>query len=205
MNPCGHSPYVTSSLTRGWVGRLQLLLDLASTVIIASDSPAGFMTMFYCLSFKTAQTWKAMSPFYMASETGCPVINPGSGFHFRRLLGLAGLRWMYWNPPPNGKTASASLGSSLYSLKEDPTENTPVSIITLLLLAFRFRGNVFTEPMLRKGLHNPVVLLLRALPSNGGCSQSHRLSTVLHVTIHSLSEDIEHETVTVNVIFPAKP
>jgi hypothetical protein len=37
LNICGHSPYVTSSLTRGWVCRLQLLLVLAS---------AGLMTNF---------------------------------------------------------------------------------------------------------------------------------------------------------------
>jgi hypothetical protein len=35
---CGYSPYVTSSLTRGWVSRLQLLLVLASVVILRSES-----------------------------------------------------------------------------------------------------------------------------------------------------------------------
>jgi hypothetical protein len=38
LNTCFHSPYVTSSLTRGWVRSLQLLLALASTVILRSDS-----------------------------------------------------------------------------------------------------------------------------------------------------------------------
>jgi hypothetical protein len=38
LNPCGHIPYVTSSLTRRWVCRLQLLLVLASAVILRSDS-----------------------------------------------------------------------------------------------------------------------------------------------------------------------
>jgi hypothetical protein len=38
MNICNHSPYVTSSLTRGWVCRLQLLLALASAVILRSES-----------------------------------------------------------------------------------------------------------------------------------------------------------------------
>jgi hypothetical protein len=41
MNTFGHSPYVTSltsSLTRGWVCRLQLLLTLASAVILRSES-----------------------------------------------------------------------------------------------------------------------------------------------------------------------
>jgi hypothetical protein len=38
MNICGYSPYVTFSLTmRGWVCRLQLLLVLASAVILRSD------------------------------------------------------------------------------------------------------------------------------------------------------------------------
>jgi hypothetical protein len=38
LNTCFRSPYITSSLTRGWVCGLQLLLDLASTVILGSDS-----------------------------------------------------------------------------------------------------------------------------------------------------------------------
>jgi hypothetical protein len=37
LNTCGHSPYVTSSLTRGWICRLQLLLVLASVVILRSE------------------------------------------------------------------------------------------------------------------------------------------------------------------------
>jgi hypothetical protein len=38
LNTCGYCPYVTSSLTRGWVYRLQLLLILASAVILKSLS-----------------------------------------------------------------------------------------------------------------------------------------------------------------------
>jgi hypothetical protein len=37
LNTCGHSPYVTSSLMRQWVYCLQLLLVLASTVILRSE------------------------------------------------------------------------------------------------------------------------------------------------------------------------
>jgi hypothetical protein len=36
--PCCHSPYVTSSLTRGWVCRLQPLLVLASGIILGTES-----------------------------------------------------------------------------------------------------------------------------------------------------------------------
>jgi hypothetical protein len=45
LNTCCYNPYVTSSLTRGWVCRLQLLLALASA--------AGLMPIFYCLRLET--------------------------------------------------------------------------------------------------------------------------------------------------------
>jgi hypothetical protein len=38
LNPCVYSAYVTSSLTRGWIFHLQLLLFLASPVILKSES-----------------------------------------------------------------------------------------------------------------------------------------------------------------------
>jgi hypothetical protein len=38
LNTCVYSPYVTSSLTRGWVCLLQLLIVLASAVIFLSES-----------------------------------------------------------------------------------------------------------------------------------------------------------------------
>jgi hypothetical protein len=37
LSPCGHSPYVTPSLERGWVCSFQLLLALASAVILRSE------------------------------------------------------------------------------------------------------------------------------------------------------------------------
>jgi hypothetical protein len=39
---------------------------------------------------------------YIPQEQGGPVIPLGTGFPFRRLLRLAGLRWRYSNPPPRG-------------------------------------------------------------------------------------------------------
>jgi hypothetical protein len=38
LNTCGHSPYITYSLPRGWVCRLQLLLVLASAIILGPES-----------------------------------------------------------------------------------------------------------------------------------------------------------------------
>jgi hypothetical protein len=40
---------------------------------------------------------------YIPQEEGGPVIPPGTGLPFRRLLRLAGLRWRYLNTPPHGR------------------------------------------------------------------------------------------------------
>jgi hypothetical protein len=44
---------------------------------------------------------------YIPQEQGGPVIAPGTGFPFCRLLPLAGLQWSYFNPPPYGYKLSA--------------------------------------------------------------------------------------------------
>jgi hypothetical protein len=62
LNTCGHSPYVSSSLTRGWVCCLQLLLVLASVVILRSEAT------FYCLRFESPPTWRV--PF-SSTRTTC--------------------------------------------------------------------------------------------------------------------------------------
>jgi hypothetical protein len=38
---------------------------------------------------------------YVPQWQGGPVIPPGTGFHFRRLPRLTGLRWRYSSPPPH--------------------------------------------------------------------------------------------------------
>jgi hypothetical protein len=56
----------------------------------------------------------------------------------------------------------ACLGSTLRSLMADPTENTLVSSVTVLLCASRFRGKVFTEPLPRNACSSS-----QSLHSNG--------------------------------------
>jgi hypothetical protein len=41
LNTCRHSPYITSSLTRGWVCHLQLLLALSSAFILGFEFRGG--------------------------------------------------------------------------------------------------------------------------------------------------------------------
>jgi hypothetical protein len=43
----------------------------------------------------------AVSDSRLPKEQGGPVMTPGTGFSFRRLLRLAGLRWRYSTPPPH--------------------------------------------------------------------------------------------------------
>jgi hypothetical protein len=40
---------------------------------------------------------------FILQGQGGPVIPPGTGLPFRRLLRLVGLRWKYSNPPPCGE------------------------------------------------------------------------------------------------------
>jgi hypothetical protein len=46
LNICDHSPYITSSLTRGWFCNLQLLLTLASVFILGSEYPGTLRPCF---------------------------------------------------------------------------------------------------------------------------------------------------------------
>jgi hypothetical protein len=63
-------------------------------------SPAGLMTIFYCLRFETPQTWRGQIPVFISpQEQGGPVIPPGTGFPFRCLQDTE-LQWRYSNLPP---------------------------------------------------------------------------------------------------------
>jgi hypothetical protein len=68
------------------------------------SSPAGLMTMFYCLRFETPPTWRARSPYLYPPVTGWPSCIPGIGFPFKHTW-LAGLRWSHSNPPPQKNEA----------------------------------------------------------------------------------------------------
>jgi hypothetical protein len=68
LNPCRHSPYITFSLTKGWVCYFKLLLTLASAFILGSES-------------------RGTRDHILLSQI--------RDFLFHRLLRLVGLRWMY--------------------------------------------------------------------------------------------------------------
>jgi hypothetical protein len=103
LNTCGYSPYVTSSLTRGWVCRLQLLLVLASAVILRSESRGTHNhILLFQIDSRRLQPGGQGPHIYIPKEEGGPIIPTDTGFPFHRLLRLSGLRWRYSTPPLHG-------------------------------------------------------------------------------------------------------
>jgi hypothetical protein len=95
--------FVASSLTRGRICNLLLLLVLASVAPLGSES-RGTQDHILLSQFLKLQPGGPGPRIYIPQEQGGPVILPGTGFPLCRLLRLAGLRWRYSNPPPHGKT-----------------------------------------------------------------------------------------------------
>jgi hypothetical protein len=89
LNTCSHIPYIISSLTRGWICYLQLLLALTGAFLLGSE-------------------FRGTRDHILVSQI--------RDFPFCRLLRLAGLRWRYSTPPSQGKLTRSSLHSFLYRL-----------------------------------------------------------------------------------------
>jgi hypothetical protein len=86
----------------------------------SGQSPAGPMTIFYCLRFETSSTCRVRSPYLDPQEQTGPVTPPRTGFHFRRLLRLAGLRLMYSTGLHMGLIVQPHVTASLPPEKESP-------------------------------------------------------------------------------------
>jgi hypothetical protein len=80
---------------------VQLLLGLARAVTLGVEVPQNSRPHF-TVSFETPQPGGPGPSIYIPREQDGPVIPTGTGFHFCRLLRLAGLRWRYSNPSPHG-------------------------------------------------------------------------------------------------------
>jgi hypothetical protein len=102
LNICNYSPYVTSSLTRGRVCRYQLLLVLASRVILRTEvHGTHYLILLSQIRDSPKPGWLGLR-VYIPQERGGPVIPSDTGFPFHCLLLLAGLWWRYSNAPPHG-------------------------------------------------------------------------------------------------------
>jgi hypothetical protein len=129
LNTCGHSPYISSSLTRGWVCDLQWLLSFASAFILGSESRG---TPDHILIYQIRV------------------------FLIRRLLRLAGLWWRYWTPPPHGRASQVIVKVKVKCLlPEGQSESLGVEphlgLTTRYLLLFDSYGLVFVgRPLWRE-------------------------------------------------------
>jgi hypothetical protein len=85
LNTCSHSPYVTSSLMRGWV------CWPSPAQSFSGPSPAGLTITFYCLRFKIPPTWRARSPYLYTPGTAWPSYNP--------------THWVPFSSPPTTRRA----------------------------------------------------------------------------------------------------
>jgi hypothetical protein len=98
-----------------------------------------------------------------------------------------------WLPTDNWTLSLTNqlLHVSLLNWTGSPTNYFFITILRGPNKKHRFQQGVFTDPLHRNGLHNFVLLLLRAsmlraFPSNGRCLQSHCLATGLYATLQSI-------------------
>jgi hypothetical protein len=92
LNTCGHSPYVTSSLTRGWFF-IYNCCWCSPAQSFSGTSPAELMTTFYCLRFETLPTWRTRSPYLS-------IYPPGTGWP-----GYSPRYWVPFSSPPTTRMA----------------------------------------------------------------------------------------------------
>jgi hypothetical protein len=96
------SYFVALSLRKGWVCDLLLLLGLASSVHPESKYRGTQDHILYFQLLRLPEPGGTGLRIYIAQGHGGPVIPLGTGFPFRLLLRLAGLRWKYSYLPPHG-------------------------------------------------------------------------------------------------------
>jgi hypothetical protein len=132
LSTCGGSPNVTSSLTRGWVCCLKLLLVLDSAVILGPEF-RGTHDHILMSQIRDSSNLKDQIPVFIFPRNRVAWLYSQAltGFPSRPLLRLAGLQWRYSNPHP---------------LWADPTENKDYNNFFVVTCLFGCRGNVFTEP-----------------------------------------------------------
>jgi hypothetical protein len=109
LNTCRHCPYVTSSLTRRWVCRLQLSLALANAVVLMSESRRSH-DQILLPQIRDSLNLEGQVPIFMSPRNRVTQLYfQALGFPFPRLIRPAELRWKYSTPLPPGGLWSSEL------------------------------------------------------------------------------------------------
>jgi hypothetical protein len=141
LNTCGYNPYVTSSLTRIWVSRLQFMLPLASAVILRSESCETHDPI-HCLRFE------ARFPYLYSPGTGWSGYNPRPWVPFSSPPTTRRQRWRYSTRPPHGILCLLFFVlHTEHLIRHGPQRKHRVQQFFYCCMCILYRGNLFTEPL----------------------------------------------------------
>jgi hypothetical protein len=101
LSTCSYSPYVPSSMTRWCVCRLQLLLVLASAVILRSES-RGTHDHILLSQIRDSLNLQGQVPVFISPWNRMARLYPKALGSLFVASWLAELRWRYSTPPPYG-------------------------------------------------------------------------------------------------------
>jgi hypothetical protein len=149
------------------------------------------MTIFYSLRFETPSTWMARSPHLCPSGTGWPSYILRHWVPFSSILSRRAMM-----EPPKGISNSSCVKSSLFSLGADPQETPLPLLLRVYSMLQKCFYSTFEQQPARSGPKENAVCkhlfycyvtsqrtyMLRALPSNVRCLQSHCLAKGLYAT-----------------------
>jgi hypothetical protein len=143
--------YGAVSMTKGRVCNLQLLLDLASTVFLRSESCGTHGHILLPQFWESLNMEGKVAVFISPKEQGGPVIPPPPrtlGSLFIVFLRLAGLRWSYSNSPPRGITTNRLRCIHYILINKCDTDHIENTVYNTYCCVYSLSWNVFTMPLL---------------------------------------------------------
>jgi hypothetical protein len=181
LNTCFHSPYVTSSLTIGWVCNLQSPLALIIAVILRSDS-RGTRGHTLLPQIRTSPNLEGQTPIFISPRNRVAQLYPqelGSLFvvstTYRATVEVFDL---------SSRRERFAVAPIVFKItpRHGPRGKHRPSLVAEVCLLRRCIAT-FAARITQKTPFCWRAHILRALPSNGRCLPSHSLATGLYATI----------------------
>jgi hypothetical protein len=143
LNTCGHILSLTSSLTRGWVCRLQLLLMLASAVILRSHS-RGTHDHILLSQIRDSPNVEIQVPVFISPRNRVAQLYPQAMSSLSDSQGYVGENQ---NPTPHhGRPVCyASVFWPPFTTFREPCRKHLLKVFPLCCFCMLFTGNVFSS------------------------------------------------------------